>query len=213
MDLYIGNKNYSTWSMRAWLVLKHFKIPFTEHVVPYDDFLPEQNFKQTLAKITPVGKVPVLKHEDLIIWDTLAICEYLAERFPERYLWVDDFKMRAYARAICAEMHSGFMTLRSVCPMNIAQDLSGLGQQYFQENQALQVEIKRIDEMWSQRPNENGFLCGNEFSIADAFYAPIVMRFKSYGLPVSESSQHYMQTILNVPAVQTWMNEALKESL
>lgn len=189
--------------------IEAFSNPFTEYLVPFDDFFPEQNFKQTLAKITPVGKVPVLKHEDLIIWDTLAICEYLAERFPERHLWVDDFKMRAYARAICAEMHSGFMTLRNICPMNITQDLRQLGQKYFQENQALQEEIKRIDEIWSQRSSEKGFLCGKEFSIPDAFYAPVVMRFKSYGLPVSESSQHYMQTILNVPAVQAWMREAL----
>lgn len=212
MDLYIGNKNYSTWSMRAWLVLQHFQIPFNEHLVPFDDFLPEQNFKQTLAKITPVGKVPVLKHQDLIVWDSLAICEYLAELFPERHLWAQDIKTRAYARAVCAEMHSGFMALRSLCPMNITQDFTQLGQQLFHENTDLQADIKRIEGIWSKREHPKGFLCGNEFTIADAFYAPVVMRFKSYGLPVSESSQNYMQTILNVGAVKAWIEAAQQES-
>ena len=212
MDLYIGNKNYSTWSMRAWLVLQHFQIPFTEHLVPFDDFLPEQNFKQTLAKITPVGKVPVLKHQDLIVWESLAICEYLAELFPERHRWVQDVKTRAYARAICAEMHSGFMALRSLCPMNVTQDFIQLGQQLFHENVDLQADIKRVEEIWSKRENPKGFLCGNEFTIADAFYAPVVMRFKSYGLLVSESSQQYMQTILNLEAMKAWIEAAQQEN-
>lgn len=213
MDLYIGNKNYSSWSMRAWLILQHFQIAFTEHIIPFDDFLPEQNFKQTLAKITPVGKVPVLKHQDLILWDSLAISEYLAELFPEHHLWAQDVKTRAYARSICAEIHSGFMTLRSLCPMNITQDFTQFGQQLFHENTELRTDIKRIEEIWSKRENPKGFLCGNEFTIPDAFYAPVVMRFKSYGLPVSESSQYYMHTILNVKAVKTWVNDAFKESI
>ena len=191
--------------------MQHFQIPFTEHLVPYDDFLPEQNFKQTLAKITPVGKVPVLKHQDLIVWDSLAICEYLAELFPERHLWAKNVKTRAYARAICAEMHSGLMTLRSLCPMNITQDLTDLGQQIFRESTELQVDVKRIEDIWAKRENPHGFLCGDEFTIVDAFYAPVVMRFKSYGLPVSDSSQHYMNTILNVAAVPMWMKDALHE--
>lgn len=109
-------------------------------------------------------------------------------------------------------MHSGFMALRSLCPMNITQDFTQLGQQLFHENTDLQADIKRIEGIWSKREHPKGFLCGNEFTIADAFYAPVVMRFKSYGLPVSESSQNYMQTILNVGAVKAWIEAAQQES-
>ncbi|WP_322873954.1 glutathione S-transferase C-terminal domain-containing protein [Acinetobacter sp. CFCC 10889] len=108
-------------------------------------------------------------------------------------------------------MHSGFMTLRSLYPMNITQDLTDLGQQIFRESAELQVDVKRIEDIWAKRENPHGFLSGDEFTIVDAFYAPVVMRFKSYGLPVSDSSQHYMNTILNVTAVQMWMKDALHE--
>ena len=211
LDLFIGNKNYSTWSMRPWLVLKHFDIHFKEHLIPFDDFKLESPFKKTILTINPTGKVPALKDDELLIWDSLAICEYLAETFPEKSLWPKDKKQRARARSMSAEMHSSFMTLRSTCDMNLDADLSEVGAKLWAKKPQLQEDVKRIQALWAERPSQDGFLCGNEFSIADAFYAPVVMRFIGYGIPVSEDSQMYMQKILKLPAVQQWMAEAKAE--
>ena len=211
LDLFIGNKNYSTWSMRPWLVLRHFDIVFTEHLIPFDDFKLESPFKQTILAINPTGKVPALKDGELLIWDSLAICEYLAETFPEKQLWPQDQKQRARARSMSAEMHSSFMTLRSTCDMNLDADLSEIGAKLWLEKPQLQEDVKRIEALWSERPDPNGFLCGDAFCIADAFYAPVVMRFIGYGLPISEMNQMYMQKILNLAAVQRWIAEAKAE--
>ncbi|WP_445116869.1 glutathione S-transferase family protein [Acinetobacter sp. WZC-1] len=213
MDLFIGNKNYSTWSMRPWLVLRHFEIPFSEHLIAFDHFGPDSTFKQKILQINPTGKVPALKFEDLLIWDTLAICEFLAEQFPDRSLWPKDMKQRARARSISAEMHSGFTTLRSICEMNIEADLAEVGAQLWRDHPALQQDVQRIESIWSERPEPEGFLCGPQFSIADAFYAPVVMRFLSYALPVSASSQQYMQHMLQLPAIRQWMDEAKQEHM
>lgn len=145
MKLYIGNKNYSSWSMRPWLVLKHFQLPFEEVIVPFDDFHQDQAFKMTMSSIGPTAKVPALVDGHLYVWDSLAICEYLRERYPEQNLWLSDVLERARARSLCAEMHSGFTDLRR--------------------------------------------LCGPTFSVADAFFAPVVMRFVTYGLAVSDQAQ------------------------
>ena len=211
LDLFIGNKNYSTWSMRPWLVLRHFDIAFAEHLIAFDDFKLDSPFKKTILAINPTGKVPALKDDELLIWDSLAICEYLAEKFPEKQLWPRDQKQRARARSMSAEMHSSFMTLRSTCDMNLDADLSEVGAKLWAKKPQLQEDVKRIQALWAERPSQDGFLCGNEFSIADAFYAPVVMRFIGYGIPVSEDSQMYMQKILKLPAVQQWMAEAKAE--
>ena len=211
LDLFIGNKNYSTWSMRPWLVLRHFDIAFAEHLIAFDDFKLDSSFKKTILAINPTGKVPALKDDELLIWDSLAICEYLAEKFPEKQLWPRDQKQRARARSMSAEMHSSFMALRSTCGMNLDADLSEVGAKLWLDNSQLQEDVKRIETLWSERPDPNGFLCGDAFSIADAFYAPVVMRFIGYGIPISELNQLYMQKILKLAAVQQWIAEAKAE--
>lgn len=213
MELYIGNKNYSTWSMRPWLVLEYFGIEFEEKLIPLDDFKPEHAFKQKMLQVSPTGKVPALVEGGFVVWDSLAICEYLAEQNPAKSLWPVGIQQRAHARAICAEMHSSFQSLRSLCGMNIKADLTEVGQKLWYENVALQSDVKRIQDIWSTRPQRNGFLCGERFSIADAFYAPVVMRLISYGLPISENAQQYVNTILAVPAVKKWMDAAKKEDM
>ena len=211
LDLFIGNKNYSTWSMRPWLVLKHFDIQFKEHLIPFDDFQPDSLFKKMILTINPTGKVPALRDGEFLIWDSLAICEYLAEVFPEKSLWPKDKKQRARARCMSAEMHSGFTALRSACGMNLDADLAEVGAKLWLENPQLQQDVKRIEALWAERPSQNSFLCGDEFSIVDAFFAPVVMRFIGYGIPVSDLNQRYMQSILNLAAVQQWIAEAKAE--
>ena len=129
MQLYIGNKNYSSWSMRPWVLARHFGLPVEEVMVRFDSFEPDSRFKQTLGALTPTGKVPLLVDGTLAVWDTLAIAEYLAERFPEHPLWPRDAAQRARARSLCAEMHSGFGALRQHCPMNIEASLPDIGAQ------------------------------------------------------------------------------------
>lgn len=211
MELYIGNKNYSSWSMRPWLVLEHFGIEFVEQWIRFDDFQPEQPFKQKMLQVSPVGKVPALVEDGFVVWDSLAICEYLAEQNPAKALWPVGIQQRAYARAICAEMHSSFQSLRNLCVMNIEADLTDIGPKLCSENISLQADLNRIQEIWASRPQLGSFLCGERFSIADAFYAPVVMRFISYGLPISDNAQQYVNTILTVPAVQKWIEAAKKE--
>ncbi|AOA59667.1 glutathione S-transferase family protein [Acinetobacter larvae] len=211
LELYIGNKNYSSWSLRAWLVLKTAAIPFYEHMVFFDDFQKQSPFKQKILALSSVGKVPILKHKDLIITDSLAICEYLAECYPDRLLWPKDPAQRAYARSITAEMHSGFNVFRQYFPMNIEAELGELGAKYCQDNAALQQELDRMQAIWSSRPTRDGFLCGPQFGIADAFYAPMVLRCLSYAVPLSEDAQAYVQQVLTVPALQQWIKEAKQE--
>ena len=211
MELYIGNRNYSSWSMRPWLVLEHSQIPFQEVLVPFDDFRADQAFKATISKVSPTAKVPTLLNDNMHIWDSLAICEYLAELYPDKALWPADLELRTKARSICAEMHSGFPNLRTLCGMNIEADLAEVGERHWAEHEKLRLEVNRIESIWASRSSEQGFLFVDTFSIADAFYAPVVMRFISYQLPVSTQAQLYMQTILNVPAVQKWIELAKKE--
>jgi len=204
--LLIGNKNYSTWSMRPWLALKQSGIQFQEHIIQFDSFEPES------LKYNATGKVPALLDVDVVVWDSLAICEYLAEQHPEKALWPTDKAMRARARSITAEMHSGFQTLRNLCPMNIEADLSHIGEQLWGEHAALRTDVARIEQIWSQRPSTDSFLCG-EFGIADAFYAPVVLRFVCFNLPVSAASQSYMQKMLSLASVQQWIAEAKQEHM
>ena len=210
LELYIANKNYSSWSMRPWLVLKAFEIPFQEHMIYFDRERSIGAFKQKLLAISDNAKVPILYDQEVKIWDSLAICEYLAEQYPEYALWPKDKVQRARARSISAEMHSGFSQLRTLCGMNIRAQLAEVGQRLWAEDSELRQDVARIEQIWAERPDPDGFLCGT-FSIADAFYAPVVMRFKTYALPMSASSQRYMQSMLQHPAVQAWVAAAMVE--
>ncbi|MHA3891976.1 glutathione S-transferase family protein [Acinetobacter sp. GXMZU3951] len=210
LELYIANKNYSSWSMRPWLVLKAFDLPFQEHMIYFDRERSIGQFKQQLLALSANAKVPLLLDQGLKVWDSLAICEYLAEQYPAHGLWPKGQAQRARARSISAEMHSSFTALRTLCGMNIRAELAEVGQQLWAEHAALRQDVARIEQIWAERPELDGFLCG-DFSIADAFYAPVVMRFKSYGLPISASSERYMQLMLQHPALQAWVAAAMVE--
>ena len=212
MQLYIGNKNYSSWSMRPWVLLTQAGIPFEEVMARFDSFAPDSHFKQVIGPVSPVGKVPALVDGDLAVWDTLAIAEYLAEKFPDQQLWPADIQARARARSICAEMHSGFAALRSACPMNIEASLPETGQLVWRDKPAVRADVARLVAMWSELLAQHGgpMLFGT-FSVADAYFAPVVMRFKTYALPVPEAIAAYMERIAALPGVKAWVQGALAE--
>lgn len=213
LKLYIGNKNYSSWSMRPWVLLKQAGIPFEEVKVRFDSFDATSTFKQSLHSVTPVGKVPVLLDGDLAVWDTLAIAEYLAEQYPDKRLWPADVKARARARSICAEMHSGFGALRSACPMNIEADLSDTGRLIWRDKPAVRADVARIVAMWGQLlASYKGPLLFGPFSIADAYFAPVAMRLSSYALPVPPEISAYIERLSALPGVKAWVDDALAEN-
>ncbi len=213
LSLYIGNKNYSSWSMRAAVLLDAFDLAYTEHKFEFDDFSADGVFKQNIGKISAAGKVPVLVDGDITVWDSLAIAEYVAETFSEKALWPQDKTARAHARAIVAEMHSGFQALRNACPMNIEADLAEVGQSLWQEHADLRADVAYLESMWGTLLADGREYLFGDFSIADAFYAPVVMRLKSYALPVKEVTLAYMTRIQAHPAVDKWLQAALKEEL
>ena len=196
MKLYIANKNYSSWSMRPWVMLKQAGIDFEEVMVRFDGFDTQSKFKQTLKDINPVGKVPVLVDGDLAVWDTLSIAEYVAEKFADKQLWPSKVSDRARARSICADMHSGFTGIRGACPMNIDAYLPEIGALALRDIEAVRHDLKRIDHMFSSllQAHKGPMLFG-EFSIPDAYFAPVVMRIKTYALPVSSETQAYMDRL------------------
>jgi glutathione S-transferase len=205
--LVIGNKNYSSWSLRPWLAMKQTGIPFEERRV----LLYAADSKQRLAQVSPSGKVPVLIDGELVIWDSLAICEYLAERHPG--LWPSDAAARAVARALSAEMHSGFGNLRTNMTMNIRKDYAGKG-----VNPGVSQDIARIFAAWTDCRDRFGaggpFLFG-QFSIADAMYAPVVMRLRTYAVALPPNLAPYYETMLALPAMRDWIaaSEADTESI
>jgi glutathione S-transferase len=209
--LYIGNKNYSSWSLRAWLLLAQAGIPF-EEVRLRLEFEPQSAFKRALVGITPTGRVPVLVDHGFAVWDTLAIAEYVAERFPEKCLWPRDVKQRARARSLCSEMHGGFAALRSHFPMNIEADLPEIGARVLADVPEARADVARIEQMWAAQLAESGgpFLFGS-FTIADAFYAPVCSRLKSYAVSGSAITGAYARHILSLPAMQRWTDAALAE--
>jgi len=212
LKLYIGNKNYSSWSMRPWVLLRQANIPFEEVMIRFDSFDAGSRFKQQICAINPAGKVPVLDDDGLIVWDTLAIAEYVAERFPEKNLWPASVHARARARSVCAEMHSGFGALRSACPMNIEADLAQTGQMIWRDNPAVCADVARITAMWQELLAEHkGPMLFGKFSIADAFFAPVCMRLKTYALPVPADISAYIERLCALPGVQAWVEEALAE--
>lgn len=204
LKLVIGNKNYSSWSMRPWLVLTAFGIPFEEIRIGLD----RADTSGRIAAYSSAGKVPVLIAGETKVWDSLAICEFLAEQFPDKNLWPRDVVARALARSICAEMHAGFMGLRTAMWMNIKARFPGKGR-----TAAAQGDIARICEIWEEcldRSGPNNFLFG-EFSIADAYYAPVVMRFRTYGVWLAPALQAYVDRVIAHPAVARWISEAEAE--
>ena len=211
MQLYIGNKNYSSWSLRPWLLMKHAGIAFDETVLRlgWEDDSP---FKKTLLAIAPSGRVPLLVDDGFAVWDSLAIAEYLAECFADKQLWPADAKARARARSICAEMHSGFADLRNTFGMNIEASMPEIGDRMLREKPGAARDLKRIDAMWSEALQETGgpFLFGS-FSIADAYFAPVCTRIRTFALPVGTASQSYGHRILDLPAFREWETAALAE--
>ena len=216
LKLVIGNKNYSSWSMRPWVLMRQFNIPFEEQMIRFDSFAAGSAFKQAVARLSPVGKVPVLAHGDLLVWDTLAIAEYLAEyaaeHFPEHALWPRAQTARARARSVCAEMHSGFGALRSACPMNIEARLPDVGRRVLAEQTGVAADLARITQLWGQALAASGgpFLFGG-YSIADAYYAPVAARLRSYALPLPAELAAYIERLWASPGVAAWVQGALAE--
>jgi len=212
MQLYIGNKNYSSWSLRAWLLLRQAGIAFTERQLRLDWTLDSQ-FKRTLLAIAPSGRVPLLVDDDgFAVWDSLAIAETIAELHPEKRLWPVDRRQRARARSLCAEMHSGFTALRNRCPMNIEASLPEIGRRVATEWPDVAHDLRRIDAMWSEQLEASGgpFLFG-EFGIVDAYYAPVCSRVRSYALPLGAAALAYVERIHALPAMREWCAAARDE--
>lgn len=204
LKLVIGNKNYSSWSMRPWVAMTAFDIPFEEIKV----LLQHPETSSSIARYSAAGRVPVLVDGQTAVWDSLAICEYLAEQFPEKNMWPRDVASRAMARSICAEMHSGFTGMRSAMWMNIRASFPGKGR-----TAGAQADIGRISEIWENclaRSGPQQFLFG-DFSIADAYFAPVVMRFRTYAVSLAPALQAYADRVAAHPAVAQWIAEALAE--
>jgi glutathione S-transferase len=200
--LYIGNKNYSSWSLRPWLLMTELAIAFEERLVPFDDGGSWQKFRD----FSPTGQVPCLDDDGRTIWESLGIVEYLAERHAG--VWPDDADARAWARSASAEMHAGFSALRNLCPMTVSQRI-----RLHQQPQPLDQDLARVAELWNQGLNRFGgpFLAGSAFSAVDAFFAPVVFRLHTYGLALDGAAQGYAANMLAQPGMQAWRAAALIE--
>jgi len=208
LTLVIGNKNYSSWSMRPWLALKAAGIAFDEVQIPL--YTGEAD-KQRILKFTPSGKVPVLVDGDIMVWDSLAIIEYAAEKFPAARLWPEDLASRAHARSISAEMHSGFAALRNECGMNLHRPIGAKAL-----SMEARADIARIQQSWGecrQRYGKLGPYLFGAFSGADAMYAPVVHRFRTYAIDVTPAVRDYMAAMTALPAFQDWTRAGLAETL
>lgn len=205
LTLVVASKNYSSWSLRPYLALAHTGQPFREVVVP----LGQADTAAHIAKYSPSGRVPALLHGELAIWDSLAICEYLAEQFPQAKLWPQDTAARALARSVTAEMHSGFANLRNHMPMNLHARKPGEGRA-----PGVAEDISRITSLWKEYRSRFGqggpFLFG-AFSIADAFYAPVVTRFVTYDVELDAVGAAYRDAVLALPAMKAWTEAARNE--
>ncbi len=204
MKLFIADKNYSSWSLRPWVLMQTLGLAFTEQNETFDSDDNSAKFRS----FSPNGKVPCLHDEALqtVVWDSLAIVEYLAEQYPQ--VWPRDRRARAFARSAAAEMHSGFTALRGTCPMNV-----GIRVKLTAAPAALQQDLARLDSLWQQGLSEFGgpFLAGEQFSAVDAFFAPVAFRVQSYGLVLSAPAMAYVARLLALPAMQQWTRAALAE--
>lgn len=209
LELVVGNKKYSSWSMRPWVALKHTGAPFEERVIGLD--LPDT--AANIVKVNPAGRVPALYDDGLLVWDSLAICEYLAEKFPQAQLWPADAKARAQARSACAEMHSSFQALRTDFPMKLVTEPL--------RTPALRPEVKadiaRLTSLWTElraRHGQGGPFLFGRFGIADAYFAPVAVgRFLAYGLPLEGVVKDYVAAVAAQPAVKAWVDGAHRETI
>lgn len=203
LKLFIANKNYSSWSLRPWILLKQLSIPFEECLVPFGGHAGTSSF----AAFSPTGRVPCLVDGDLTVWDSLAITEYVAETWPQ--VWPEGRAARAWARSASAEMHSGFHHIRNTCTMNC-----GIRVRLEGERPALESEWRRIDELWNEGLNRFGgpYLAGNRFCGVDAFFAPFAFRVQTYSPRLSQPAQAYMNRLLALPHLQDWYACALAEA-
>ncbi|SDK11729.1 glutathione S-transferase family protein [Microbulbifer yueqingensis] len=201
-QLFIGNKNYSSWSLRPWLLLRQLQIPFEEQLVPFEAGGNWDRFR----RFSTSGRVPCLVDRDVRVWDSLAIIEYLAETHGR--VWPASAASRAWARSVTAEMHSGFAALRAECPMNCGVQL-----EMRHVSPALACDLARIDEIWGEGLDRFGgpFLAGREFTAVDAFFAPVAVRAAGYRLPLDSAALVYAEHLLALPAMKDWVAEALRE--
>lgn len=202
LTLYIANKNYSSWSLRPWILMRVLDIPFEERLVP---FTANSNWEE-FRRFSPSGKVPALVTERGTIWDSLAIAEFLAEQYSN--VWPSEQMTRAWARSASAEMHSGFVNLRERCSMNCGVEI-----RLHEESAALRRDIARINELWQEGLTRFGgpFLAGSQFTAVDAFYAPVAFRVRTYGLTLDAPAAAYAERLLALPAMQEWMKDAIAE--
>jgi glutathione S-transferase len=208
LKLVIGNKNYSSWSMRPWLALRANKIEFEEVFIPL--YTGDED-KQRIVGFTRSGKVPALVDGDITVWDSLAIIEYLAERFPQAGLWPEDRARRAHARSISAEMHSGFSALRTECSMNLHRPIRGVSL-----SADASADVARIQQIWidcRERYGKLGRFLFGAFGAADAMFAPVVHRFRTYAIPVEPETRAYMEAMMSLPAFEEWTRQGLAETL
>ncbi|BBI49374.1 glutathione S-transferase [Vreelandella olivaria] len=203
-ELYIANKNYSSWSLRPWVLMKALEIPFNEHLMPFEGGTGASH--DTFIRFSPSGLVPCLVDDDLAVWDSLAIVEYLAEQHTN--VWPSDKSARAWARSATAEMHSGFGALRDECPMNC-----GVRVALDSVSAKLKADVARLDILWQQGLERFGgpFLAGKRFTAVDAFYAPVAFRVQTFNLSLSDASQAYVEHLLALPAMKAWYQAALEE--
>lgn len=211
LQLIIGNKNYSSWSMRPWVLMKQLGIPFQQRQLRFD-FAEGSAYRQTMAMLSPTGLVPVLVYDGFVVWDTLAIAEYLHERHPQAGVWPTTARARAQARCLAAEMHAGFGALRQHCPMNVEASLPEVGARVWADQPAVRRDVARIEGAWAEALEVHGgpFLFG-DFCAADAFFAPVCVRLAGYALPVSDTTRAYVARVLAAPGVKAWIDEALAE--
>lgn len=206
LTLVIGNKNYSSWSLRPWLLLRHFDVPFEEVRLPLDT----PAFRDDVFRYSPSGRVPVLHDGDLVVWDSLAICDYVNETYLDGRGWPTDRRQRARARSAAAEMHSGFAALRTQLPMNCRRRPDA-----YRWKEDAQQDIDRVQALWRELRRDGGrggeFLCGT-FGIVDAMFAPVAVRFRGYGVALEEESQAYVNALLALPSMREWEAAALDES-
>jgi glutathione S-transferase len=214
--LFIGNKNTDAWSMGPWVLMKQAGIAFNEQPVR-SDATESLELKKALRAVTPLGKLPVLVDPSLgsnpSIWDSLAMCEYLAEVHPELNLWPTDRTARARARSLCAEMHAGFQEMRAMCPMNIDARLPSIGERLIHKNNAFCEDLNRLVNMWqTQLKLSGGPMLFGQFSIADAYFVSMCMRIRTYALPVSPPVQAYISRVVALPSVSEWIAKAEQDA-
>jgi glutathione S-transferase len=205
LTLVVGSKTFSSWSLRPWILLKQANIDFTEVLIP----LNQVSTRERIRQYSPSGRIPVLQHGELRVWDSLAIAEYLHELFPDKELWPKDSADRALARSVSAEMHSGFAAMRQQLSMNVTKRLPTPAL-----TDDTQSDLKRVFDIWNECLSRSGgpFLFGQRFTIADAMYAPVTTRMTSYSIPLTGAVEKYVHTIAALPAMQDWVQAAHRET-